>query len=164
MLMFNQFKIGMFQKFKIHSMRIRYQKPWVDRVWIQWDENTRINFHKIYPCHLEDCFVHPHQTPIRVKIFEGEYKTGCYHFPVYGKLSNFRNIIPVSMFTLTKGSEYEMLTPRDSHFVYPETICYTMMISGTPFINGVKDPNKPLEFENLTPEEIKEIVEKISQS
>lgn len=124
------------------GIKVRYQKPYVDRIYYR-DTEGFIFFHKISSCEKRFAYVHPHPWPSHVKILKGSYTTGFFHFPVFGKLEEFQYIEPIVTCKLLSGSEYEMLSKTDSHFVWPHETVYSVMIVGPRFANQVVNPDKP---------------------
>jgi len=114
-----------------NGLHIDYEHPHVDRLWIPWKDNTRINIHRIYPCSPQQAFFHPHPWPSSVLVVEGAYEMKV------GLLGN----TPTTLI-LSEGSRYEMIDPMGRHSVRPvDGPSLSLMITGKPWD---KEGERPL--------------------
>lgn len=117
---------------------IDYHPPFVERLWLQWD-NHRISLHCIHPCAKEEALFHPHPWPSAMKIVRGNYEMAV----GYG-LGNTPPPV-AALIILPMGSSYEMTDPNAWHYVRPLTgESYTLMITGKPWARESPQPNKTL--------------------
>lgn len=106
---------------------INYEKPFVERVWCQWNE-YRINLHRILSCKENEAFFHPHPWPSAMKILQGTYKMSLGHGPGLVEPSI------TDTFYLSSGSSYEMIDPDSWHSVCPlDKPVMSVMITGKPW-------------------------------
>jgi hypothetical protein len=126
------------------SMMVDYERPLVERLWLQHGEN-RIYLHKIYPLNKslgEKAYMHIHRWPSAMKILKGVYEMEI------GELHG-----PTSRIILTPGSEYEMTDPNTAHNVSPlgGKPVFSIMVTGSVYPNMdipkkeiPSDKNQPL--------------------
>jgi len=126
------------------GLAVRYEKPYVDRLWVQWGE-YRLNLHRIFPCDVP--LYHPHPWPSAVEIFDGRYEMGLG--------ADHPETALISTVVLGPGSRYEMANPRGWHYVKPlGGPSMSVMVTGKPWPNeGVSAPGKGLVHPNLSTHE-----------
>jgi hypothetical protein len=113
------------------GMRIRYHKPFVDRLWCTW-EDVRIYMHKIYTCLDTEALVHTHPWRSAMRVVEGTYEMGVGSGAILEKEQCAVRL------HLPKGSSYEMTEPNGWHYVRPLTdTTLSLMITDTPWIKTV---------------------------
>jgi len=139
------------------TLAVRYETPYVNRVWIQWGE-YRINLHKIFPC--EKSLYHPHPWPSAVIIFSGEYEM------VLGKAHSFPvslirpKVGIVSTVVLGAGSRYEMVNRSGWHSVNPlGSPSMSIMVTGKPWSRISKTVPNQSNNRSLTVAERDEILD-----
>ena len=110
-----------------NGLFIDYHPPWVERLWLPWDD-YRISLHHIYPCPKERALFHPHPWPSAMRIVRGSYEMAV----GYGSGSD---IPPTAVLIIaTEGSAYEMTHPDAWHYVRPiSEPVYTVMVTGKPW-------------------------------
>ena len=101
------------------GMKIRYEKPYVDRVWLQFSDRHRLCLHKIYPLEGTKAFYHPHPWEFETLIVQGSYLSniGC-NFTDQDR----RNLIPppvIARVLFTEGSWYSIDNTNAWHTVEP---------------------------------------------
>lgn len=117
-----------------NSLDINYHHPFVQRVWLPWREDYRINVHRIMPCSPEDALWHPHSWPSAMLVLDGEYEMGIGDEHTFGEESLWRRSPKiVAKVVLTTGSFYEMVKQSGWHYVAPRVPTYTVMLTGLPF-------------------------------
>jgi hypothetical protein len=134
-----------------HSFKIEYETPFVHRMWLQLDNDTRLFLHKILPC--ERPYMHPHPWASVMHVIYGGSRTGLYEMVMgYGdpmKPEPEAEIMRVIM----SGGYYEMLHPNGWHSVKPLNLpVYTLMITERrdwPVLNDKKPegPKEQLSFQ-----------------
>lgn len=106
------------------GLDVNYEPPHVERLWRQWGE-YRISLHRIYPC--EKALCHPHPWASAVRILSGQYEMGI-GFTECGEQEEIARLV------LVEGSEYEMLSEPDWHYVKPlRKPCLSVMVTAPPF-------------------------------
>lgn len=103
-----------------NGLAIRYEWPYVDRIWINRPHGERICLHKIYP--IPDGIIpyyHPHPWAFKVKLFSGEYYMNIGRNLSESDLENLIAPPVCARFRLTAGSCYEMNDPLVWHTVEP---------------------------------------------
>ena len=142
------------EKFKLNTMHIDYHEPFVDRIWFQYDETTRVYFHKIYPSKSsEAALFHPHPWESAIRILHGGYEMGIGH-----SKDNTVPKIDCKLF-LPDYTIYEMVEKDAWHYVNPlATPSYSIMVTGK--LNGREMPVEPnKKFRKLKKKEIDDILE-----
>lgn len=109
------------------TLNINYEKPHVERVWIQWNK-YRVNLHRIHPCQAEEAFFHPHPWASAMRILSGKYEM-CIGY------GSGLEIPPVAArLVLTKDSIYEMVDKDSWHYVRPlDEPVISLMVTDTPW-------------------------------
>jgi len=109
------------------SLYVGYEKPHVERLWRQIDNDHRIMLHRIHPCDALDVLFHPHPWPSAVLVL------GEYEMTVGFGAGMIRP--PSAMTTrLAPGSFYEMTHPDGWHGVRPlEVPSLSVMLIGRPW-------------------------------
>jgi hypothetical protein len=109
------------------SLFINYEKPFVERIWIPWND-FRLNLHIIHPCDENESFFHPHPWSSAMKIVEGIYQM---------KIGYGEGLVePLTAVTcwLKSGSYYEMTNINSWHSVRPiENPVMSIMLTGKPW-------------------------------
>lgn len=121
---------------KWKTLDVLYEKPHVERLWQQVGE-YRVALHRIHAEGADKALYHPHPWPSAVKILKGSYDMIVGH----GKDNP---PIAASLY-LNQGSSYEMIDPDGWHAVMPREVCYTLLVTGTPWDRpspgtGIKHP------------------------
>lgn len=121
-----------------YSKIVRYQKPHVDRLYLQRD-SLRICLHRIHSCDEEEAFVHPHPWPSVSWILRGGYEMGLFEGELFGPLEKVKK---PSLCTshYGEGSSWEMKKRAVSHYVCPRTETYSVMLMGEPWRNAAVNP------------------------
>lgn len=123
---------------KWQSIFIDYEPPHVERVWLQHGDH-RIFLHIIHPCEENAALFHPHPWPSAMKILDGCYVQGI------GWTTDNEKPTVAAKIVMTPGSSYEMTDINGWHYVCPQTITKTIMITGKPWNRTwVPRPNKQL--------------------
>jgi hypothetical protein len=139
---------------EFHSLKIRYETPHVDRIWVPLEDGSRLNFHRIYPC--EKPLLHPHPWPSAVMVVSGSYEMEM-------GFANPDLLVtpPVAATVLMKpGSSYEMTHPWGWHSVRPlKGPSLSYMITGKPWPSDFDHPGKDVEHEKLDSLEIKMLLD-----
>lgn len=110
-----------------HSLYVDYAKPYVERVYTNWN-GLRINLHRIKACESQEALFHPHPWPSAMRIVEGSYEMGVGY-------SSTDEIPPAAAtVVLPAGAAYEMVHPDGWHYVHPlSNHSLTVMVSGEPW-------------------------------
>lgn len=137
------------QEHEWKSVRVDYQKPYVDRLWRPWND-CRIYLHCIYPCESSEALMHPHAWPSAMRVVQGKYEMGV----GYGVGDDVPPI--AARMILNRYSEYEMVEPNAWHYVRPHySPSFSLMVSGPP--NGRKAPKSEAPLGELSWREISSI-------
>jgi hypothetical protein len=129
------------------TLFIDYHPPYVERLWMQFDTETRLYLHRIHPCEPgEKALFHPHAGPTAVRIVNGRYQMDV-------GFSEEDDAPPVLMSSIYEsGSCYEMSNPDAWHSVSPiGGSSLSIMVSGKPWNRWSPKSDKPLR--ELTPSE-----------
>ena len=109
------------------SLFINYEKLFVERLWIPWNEYG-LNLHIIHPCDEEESFFHPHPWASAMKIVNGIYEM---------KIGYGSGLVePVTAITcwLNPNSYYEMTNIDSWHSVRPlGKPVMSVMLTGKPW-------------------------------
>jgi hypothetical protein len=122
------------------TLFIDYEKPWVERVWCQFEE-MRVNLHRIHPCADGEALFHPHPWPSAMKILAGKYEMAI----GYGErgLDNPPKI--AAKLEMGENTQYEMVEPNAWHYVRPiNRPVMSLMVTGTPWNRGSTKRSKTL--------------------
>lgn len=142
------------KKYKLHTMFIDYHEPFVERIWFQYDKESRAYFHKIHPCTAEDsALFHPHPWESAIRIMKGGYEMGVGH-------SKTKKIPKVDCkLFLQDYTSYEMIEKDAWHYVRPiDRPSYSIMVTGK--LTGRIMPVEPeKKFRELKKSEIKDILD-----
>ncbi len=146
------------------SVFIDYEKPHVERIWASFhiagtplDQKHRIYLHKIHPCKTEETFFHPHPWPSAMLICEGSYETGVGFGDPNGEAPH-----KMGPFYLRQWTAYQMIDPREWHYVRPLQPCMTIMVTGEPFANPIKNQKEKPKHRELTRQEFNPIFDYFS--
>lgn len=116
---------GLFETVELRSMYIDYHKPFVSRIWFQFDK-FRVYLHKIESAgESVDALYHPHPWKSAIRILKGTYEMGVGHSATENS--------PISdvVAHLTPGVAYEMVSQDGWHYVNPlNEPVYSLMITG----------------------------------
>jgi hypothetical protein len=133
----------LYQPEKWNSVYVDYEPPFVERLWLQLDDEHRLFLHHIAPCREQQALWHPHPWPSIVKVMQG---SGYEHGVGYDGTGEGK--APVAMTQVVHGSmTYEMLSPHVWHYVRPLWPSWSIMIIGKPFESpspGYVRPTKAL--------------------
>jgi len=137
------------------SLAVRYETPHVDRVWLQWEPDTRLFIHQIFPC--DKPLFHPHPWPSAVAILDNFYTMELGHGDPGGPPPEVTSTV-----VLGPGSIYEMAHPWGWHSVGPTfTSVFSVMVTGRPWPStGVKHPGAGMKHDPLSPEDVTRILER----
>ena len=126
-----------------NGLHIDYEHPHVDRLWIPWKNDTRINLHRIYPCSEAQAFIHPHPWPSAVLILEGRYEMIMGHIlPHDDEAGPLQAVEATATIILEENSRYEMANRWGTHSVRPlDGPSLSLMITGKPWD---KEGGRPL--------------------
>lgn len=117
-----------------HGLFIDYEKPYVERLWHQWEE-YRIFLHRIHPCAPDEAFFHPHPWSSIMKVIDGTYEMMLGFGGVDGKTPS--EIFRSNRIFLTPGCVYEMLRQNQWHYVRPLLgPSMSLMVIGAPWESG----------------------------
>jgi hypothetical protein len=108
------------------SIHIDYHPPIVDRLWIDWIDDLRINLHRFQPCQPGQAFFHPHRNRSAIEIIEGGYTMGI------GVGAGIEPPPVVMTFCLEAGSSYEMPDHDTWHYVAPFAESWSITITDKP--------------------------------
>lgn len=144
---------------KFNTVFVNYEKPFVERMWFQLDEEHRVFLHHILPCESNQALWHSHPWPSIVQVLDagGGYEHGI---GVQGNhVLQSLNIAPsVSMLQyMEPGSvfSYEMPCQDAWHYVsVKERGSWSLMVTGRPFNNASPRPPLP-KMGPLDPETVK---------
>src|SRR5574338_855941 len=93
------------------SSHIDYEKPYVNRLWVEW-QGYRLYLHKISNvAAVEDAFLHPHPWPSAMRIVQGSYTMDIGHSQTLDEPSVDMRI------HLLRGNTYCMEHPHGWHRV-----------------------------------------------
>ncbi|AYV84978.1 MAG: hypothetical protein Satyrvirus1_64 [Satyrvirus sp.] len=125
---------------KWNSLCIDYEKPFINRLWIQHGD-YRIYLHKIHKCTMEESFLHPHHWPNAMKIVKGSYAQ------YMGK--NSGNLPPAKeslVYNIQhEGSFYEMVDIDKWHKIVPiSDHVMSLMVTGKFWHRWTRPINKIL--------------------
>lgn len=96
-----------------NSLFVDYETPFVKRLWHQLTPNIRILLHEIHPC--ENPYWHNHSWASAMKILNGEYEMGV-GFSFNSEIPSEKEALKI---VFTNGGYYEMLSPKQWHYVKP---------------------------------------------
>lgn len=102
------------------GIKIRHEKPYVDRIWLQIGNQYRLCLHKIYPLvDGETAFYHPHPWEFEAFIAKGSYfsNIGCNSTPQ--ERQDLTQPPIASRIMLAEGSWYLMDNTNTWHTVEP---------------------------------------------
>lgn len=121
-----------------NSLKITYEEPNVDRLWISWGTSYRLCLHIIHPCNKP--FYHPHDWESACYILFNSYKMKL------GLGSNSMLIESV----YASGSFYEMIYPNLWHSVEPLNglPVFSIMLMGNKYSEPVEPLKRPEKHEN----------------
>lgn len=140
------------------SLRVRYETPHVDRLWMQIDEDHRLMLHRIHPC--EKALFHPHPWPSAVFLFDGPYEMGIAQVPPAFEGPP----TPAAKVLLAPGSYYEMLDPNGWHYVKPVAgPSYSVMLVGKPWQTEQLQPGRGIQHDGLSDVEQNGLLAKFSR-
>lgn len=106
-----------------NSLYIDYEKPHVERLWIQLGEN-RLYLHRILPCEEPQALFHPHPWPSAIKLLKGSYEMGVGY-------TETNEAPPVAAkIVLRAGASYEMTDINGWHYVRPTEEVLSIMLTG----------------------------------
>ena len=129
-----------------HSLDVLYEKPRVERLWTQLDDEHRLMLHRIHPC--DKPLLHSHPWPSAVFVVSGRYVMNLGYGEPGG--DDREDVLPLCMSEYSAGSLYSM-GPYSWHDVNPLSgPSLSIMITGKPW--GTHKPttaeqralNKPL--------------------
>lgn len=136
---------------ELHTLYIDYHKPYVRRIWFQYQE-YRVYLHQIEPTEETEALYHPHPWDSIIRIIRGSYEMGVGH--------SMDQTVPKSdcKLILPSGSVYEMTEPNGWHYVSPQEPIWSLMITGNR--NNRQMPVEPHKtFRTLTENETNEILD-----
>lgn len=131
---------------KFNTVFVNYEKPYVERMWFQLDEEHRVFLHHVLPCEPSEALYHPHPWPSIVQVLDagGGYEHGV-GFQTDQQSLNVAP--PVSMLQyMEPGSvfSYEMPDPYTWHYVSVRDYgSWSLMVTGRPFNNASSRPPVP---------------------
>jgi hypothetical protein len=124
--LFEKFALGALadKNFEWDSLEIDYHKPYVNRIWIKYND-WHICLHEILPCERSEALIHAHPWEADFKVYEGGYRMDM------GFGINEPEIMQEMV--LPPNSMYSMTDPNAWHCIYPSSTVYSIMVSRTPY-------------------------------
>ena len=118
---------------------IDYHPPFVERLWLAWEGDCRVNLHRLLPCESSAALFHPHPWPSIMRVLSGTYEMAVGYGP--GQITP----PPAAVLTVSGDLIYEMSEKDAWHYVRPVgEPCYSLMISGPPWDRWSPAASKPL--------------------
>lgn len=124
-----------------HGKLIVYEKPMVERLWMQ-DGDNRIYLHRIHSCAPDEAYYHQHSWPSAIRVVKGQYEMKI------GSKDASSSVIMIPK------SSYEMTDPKAFHSVRPlDCNVLSLMVTG-PLYEGAKkvaipaNPDLPSDMAN----------------
>jgi hypothetical protein len=146
------------------SLYIDYHPPFVERAYCDF-KNWRINLHRIHPVpdagseggsESQVALYHPHPWPSAMLIVGGAYEMRTGYGSPTGEPPPMGGRI-----LLTEGAMYEMVDPREWHYVKPSIglRTHTIMVTGKPYPDRDQSKKPTKELRSLTDEELGELLD-----
>lgn len=101
------------------GMKIRYEKPHVDRVWLQLANRCRLCLHKIYPLEDGRAFYHPHPWEFETFLAKGSYFSDIGYNTNHESQHGIKPPPVAVRILLSEGSWYSMADSKTWHTVEP---------------------------------------------
>lgn len=118
-----------------NSLYIDYEKPTVERLWIQDGEN-RIYLHRIKWCAPGEALWHPHPWPSAICVLKGRYEMGIGYSVTMDPPQACCTMEAIAPFT------YEMTNINAWHYVRPMDEVLSVMVTGPKWgRQEIKSPN-----------------------
>lgn len=147
------------------SLYVDYHKPYVERMWFQFDKTHRVFLHHVLPCSPAESLFHPHPWPSIVQVLDTG--NGYEHGMGFETVSEKQYGITPAVRVIERidghcGFTYDMPDPSVWHYVSvkeslnaeKEVIgSFSLMVTGKPFTNTTSSPRgvslHPLSEERL---------------
>lgn len=121
------------------SKRIRYHKPYVDRLAYDLGNDQTVFLHRLHPCEAEEALVHPHPWPADIWRLKGFSDMGLFDKPLFGALRDVEEA-PILQMMMGGRSFYRMHGALQSHYDAPQEEAFSIMLVGRPFTLKIQNP------------------------